>query len=153
VVCDLNKFEIHTNFTGTATRVYGFDLDGLADPGNLDVLRKVFTDPEALKPGETREGITKEAANRFSHLAEGMRHRGVPARSAAHFLMKMVDPRRGQAGDAKGNSRAAAVHRYAAGREASDFRVDQAGRAAVGRESGSGPHWGSLFWRVALAPA
>jgi len=29
VVCDLDRFEIHTNFTGTAKQVHAFDLDGL----------------------------------------------------------------------------------------------------------------------------
>ena len=38
VLCDLDRFQIHTNFTRTAKRVYTFDLDGLADPENLDVL-------------------------------------------------------------------------------------------------------------------
>jgi hypothetical protein len=28
VVCDLSRFEVHTNFTGTAKRVYDFDLAG-----------------------------------------------------------------------------------------------------------------------------
>ncbi len=48
VVCDLDRFEIHTNFTGTAKRVYAFDL---AAPENLNTLRKAFTNPEALRPG------------------------------------------------------------------------------------------------------
>ena len=55
VVCDMDRFEIHTNFTGTAKTVHRFDLDGLAEPANLDVLRKLFTEPEALKPGQTTE--------------------------------------------------------------------------------------------------
>jgi len=34
VVCDLARFEIHTNFTNTVPRVYRFTLDDLAaDPG------------------------------------------------------------------------------------------------------------------------
>ena len=36
VVCDLDRFEIHTNFTGTAKRVYAFDLDHLAELAHLD---------------------------------------------------------------------------------------------------------------------
>src|SRR6185437_9809312 len=52
VVCDLDRFEIHTNFTGTAKRVYAFDLDHLAEPANLDALRKLFVDPDALRPGQ-----------------------------------------------------------------------------------------------------
>lgn len=90
VVCDLDRFEIHTNFTGTAKRVYAFDLDALGEPANLDALRKLFIDPEALKPGETTRGITEQAAERFGLLADGMRLRGVAAQRAAHFLMKLM---------------------------------------------------------------
>src|SRR6202035_4544242 len=39
VVCDLNRFEIHTNFTGKPTVVFAFDLDHLSEPANLDVLQ------------------------------------------------------------------------------------------------------------------
>jgi hypothetical protein len=42
VVCDLDRFEIHTNFTGTVKAVYKFDLDALGEPTNIDVLGKVF---------------------------------------------------------------------------------------------------------------
>jgi type II restriction/modification system DNA methylase subunit YeeA len=90
VVCDLDRFQVHTNFTNTATNVYDFDLAHLAEPANLDVLRKLFTDPDALKPGETTEAITQEVAERFKELADGMRIRGVPAEQAAHFLMKLM---------------------------------------------------------------
>ncbi|HUY90253.1 MAG TPA: DNA methyltransferase [Pirellulales bacterium] len=90
VVCDLDRFEIHTNFTGTAKQVYEFDLDSLAEPANLDVLRKLFTEPDALRPGETTESVTRQAAERFGMLADGMRVRGIPALSAAHFLMKLI---------------------------------------------------------------
>ncbi len=90
VVCDLNRFEIHTNFTGTAKRVYAFTLDELAQPANLDVLRKLFTDPQALKPGTTTAGITEDAAARFAKITDGMRARGVDAHDAAHFVMKLV---------------------------------------------------------------
>jgi hypothetical protein len=90
VVCDLDRFEVHTNFTGTIKKVYAFDLNGLAEPKNLDVLRKVFTNPDALKPGLTTRDITEDAAKRFSELADGMRIRNVPAEEAAHFLMKLM---------------------------------------------------------------
>jgi type II restriction/modification system DNA methylase subunit YeeA len=90
VVCDLDRFEIHTNFTGTITRVFAFDLDGLAQPANLDVLRKLFTEPEALKPGQTTEALTKQAAELVGQVADGMWQRGIPAHDAAHFLMKLI---------------------------------------------------------------
>jgi type II restriction/modification system DNA methylase subunit YeeA len=90
VVCDLDRFEIHTNFTGTVKKVYAFDLQGLAEPANLDVLRRLFSDPQSLRPGQTTESITRQAAERFGLLADGMRVRGIEAHAAAHFLMKLM---------------------------------------------------------------
>jgi hypothetical protein len=90
VVCDLERFEVHTNFTGTVKAVHTFDLDGLGDPANILLLRHVFTDPEALRPGKTRVAVTEEVADRFARLADGLVRRGVPAHDAAHFLMKLM---------------------------------------------------------------
>src|SRR5438445_4078849 len=53
VVCDMDRFEVHTNFTNTPKQVHAFNLAGLAEPINFDVLRKVFTDPQALKPRQS----------------------------------------------------------------------------------------------------
>ncbi|MFL5342695.1 MAG: type IIL restriction-modification enzyme MmeI [Gemmataceae bacterium] len=60
VVCDLNRFEIHTNFTNTRKAVYAFDLDGLGEPKNIALLRGLFGDPEALRPGKVQEKVTEE---------------------------------------------------------------------------------------------
>jgi len=90
VVCDLDRFEIHTNFTGTAKKVFAFDLDGLSQPANLDILRKVFTNPDALKPGQSAKAITEQAAEHFGQLADGLRRRGVEPQAAGHFLMKLI---------------------------------------------------------------
>ena len=90
VVCDMDRFEVHTNFTGTLKDKHTFDLAGLADPANLDILRKVFTDPNSLKPGITSESITIEAAKQFAKLADGMRDKGIEPLRAAHFLMKLM---------------------------------------------------------------
>ncbi len=90
VVCDLDRFEVHTNFTGTIKRLHAFNLAGLAEPKNLDVLRAVFTHPESLRPGITTASVTEQAAEKFGQLAEGLRVRGVEAHAAAHFLMKLM---------------------------------------------------------------
>src|SRR5262249_7649444 len=92
VVCDLDRFEVHTNFTNTITKVYRFDLAGLADPANLDVLRKVFTDPDGLKPGETREQVTEDVAGHFAAIVESLRGResGHPPEEIARFVMKLM---------------------------------------------------------------
>lgn len=90
VVCDMDRFEIHTNFTGTVKRVHAFDLEGISDPTNLDVLRKMFTEPQSLRPEQTTVGITEAAAGTFGQLVDGMRQRGIEAQEAAHFLMKVI---------------------------------------------------------------
>jgi type II restriction/modification system DNA methylase subunit YeeA len=90
VVCDMDRFEVHTNFTATAKRRYAFDLDGLAIPENFDVLRRLFTDPDSLRPDAAAVRITQQAAKQFQNIAEGLRVRGVEAHRAAHFLMKII---------------------------------------------------------------
>jgi hypothetical protein len=85
VVCDMDRFEVHTNFTDTAKRVYAFDLAGLANGANLDILRRIFTDPASLKPGITIEAMTVEAAGRFAKLADGLRQKGDRAAESGPF--------------------------------------------------------------------
>ncbi len=79
-----------SNTSSTSAIIYEFDLDGLAQRQNLDILRKAFTDPEALRPGQTAESITRQAAEQFGQLSDRLRQRGIPAERAAHFLMKII---------------------------------------------------------------
>jgi type II restriction/modification system DNA methylase subunit YeeA len=98
VTCDLNGFEIHTNFTNTAPKVYKFDLAELLNNKPtadcslppLDVLRCLFNDPAQLKPGTTTQQVTEEAAARFSVLANSLRDREVDPEKGAHFLMRLL---------------------------------------------------------------
>lgn len=90
VVCDLNRFEVHTNFTNTPTEIHAFDLDHLDEPKNLNVLRKLFTDPDALKPQQTTREVTERVAGRMAKLADAMRKRDIGAQEIAHFLMKLM---------------------------------------------------------------
>ncbi len=90
VVTDTDRFEVHTNFTGTVTEVHAFTNEELPDPKNLRVLRAMFEDPYSLKPDRTVESVTEEAAGKFARLADGMRDRGVEPEAAAHFLNKLL---------------------------------------------------------------
>jgi hypothetical protein len=92
VVCDLARFEIHTNFTNTVPRVYRFTLDDIAaDPGEpLRILRAVFTDPESLRPTRLREELTERAAKDFADLATALRGRGHHPHTVAHFLDRLL---------------------------------------------------------------
>ena len=90
VTCDLERFVIRTNFTYTAPATYGFLLDQMVEPRNLEILRAVFFNPEALKPGKTSQAITQEAAEKFAAIAESMRQRGLDSAQVAHFLDRVV---------------------------------------------------------------
>jgi type II restriction/modification system DNA methylase subunit YeeA len=90
MVTDMERYEIHTNFTGTVTRVYGFMNEDLPEAENLRLLRAMFTDPYSLKPTRTVESVTEEAAGKFARIADGLRSRGVDPQEAAHFLNKLL---------------------------------------------------------------
>ncbi len=92
VVCDLDRFEVHTNFTNTPANVHAFDLERLlAEPSEpLRLLRAVMEHPEELRPGKTRDELTAEAATQFASLAERLRGRGHDPHEVAHFLDKLL---------------------------------------------------------------
>jgi hypothetical protein len=80
----------HKSQTNTPKTVYRLDLDAIGEPDGVGLLRKVFTAPESLKPGQTTEKITEEVADLFAGLAGSICARGVPMERAAHFLMKLM---------------------------------------------------------------
>lgn len=90
VVCDMDRFEIHTNFTATATKIYEINLDDLDTPRNIEIMRRVFFDPEKLRPDATSEAITKEVAQRLADVAQGLRNRDIPSLDVARFLDRIV---------------------------------------------------------------
>lgn len=92
VVCDLDRFEIHTNFTNTPKQVHRFSLADLLEGANepLRLLRAVMLAPDDLKPGRTREELTAEAAQQFAALAFWLRERGHEPHAVAHFLNKLL---------------------------------------------------------------
>jgi hypothetical protein len=98
VTCDQERFEIHTNFTGTRPQLYSFTLDDLlssAPTANcalppLDVLRAVFYDPEQLRPEAARARVTEKVASEFAKLADSLEKTGIEPQRAAHFLMRLL---------------------------------------------------------------
>ncbi len=98
VVCDQDRFEVHTNFTGTAKQVYSFTLTDLLSTlptpncalPPLEVLRAVFTAPDQLKPERAALRVTEQVAVEFGALAESLRAKGEDPERAAHFLMRLL---------------------------------------------------------------
>ncbi len=93
VVSDLDRIEIHTNFTGLSPIVKLVTLDDLAadDPSNaLQLLRDTFTAPEELRPGIEPAQITEQAARHFAEIAQSLRSRGHDPQRVAHFLDRIL---------------------------------------------------------------
>ena len=65
IVSDMMQFSIRTNWTNNVSETYEFALDDLADAGNRDKLKWALSDPERLRPGETRQMETERAVVTF----------------------------------------------------------------------------------------
>ena len=90
IVSDLQRFEIHTNFTNAVKQVHRFTVEDLADHDTRRLLVAAFNDPQQLRPGTSRADITKEAAGKFATLAEALRKRGHEPHAVAHFLNRLL---------------------------------------------------------------
>jgi type II restriction/modification system DNA methylase subunit YeeA len=90
VVCDMDRIVIHTNFTATAPQVHDIPLSELDTPRNIEIMRRLFHEPEKLRPGVTSEAITTEVAKRLGDIAGALRGRGLDPTAVARFLDRMV---------------------------------------------------------------
>ena len=92
VVSDMDRIEVHTNFTNTRPSVRTLTLDDLATaPAEaLRILRAVLLEPEALRPAQSPEEVTREAASRFAEIARSMGERGEAPGRVAHFLNRVL---------------------------------------------------------------
>ena len=90
IVSDMRRFRIRTNWTNSVSKSYEFDLDDLADAATRDRLKWAFSDPERLRPGETRQSLTERAAASFATVAQALRDRGHDPHRVAHFVNRLV---------------------------------------------------------------
>ena len=90
VACDVETIEIHTNWTNTVHEVHRIGLEELREAAARAKLKAVFTDPERLKPGQTRQALTEKAAREFAGLALRLRTRGHDPQAVAHFVNRLV---------------------------------------------------------------
>ena len=90
VVSDMHRFRIRTNWTNSVSEMYEFELDDLVDGAVRDKLKWAMSDPERLRPSETRQALTELAAKTFAQLAQSLRDEGHAARDVAHFVNRLV---------------------------------------------------------------
>ena len=90
IVSDMVRFRIRTNWTNSVSKTYEFDLDDLADAATRDLLKWALSDPERLRPGETRQSLTERAAASFAAVAQSLRERGHDPQRVALFVNRLV---------------------------------------------------------------
>ena len=84
------RFRIRTNWTNSVSLTHEFTLDDLADAATRDRLKWAMSDPERLRPGESRQALTERAAATFAVLAQSLRERGHEPQAVAHFVNRLV---------------------------------------------------------------
>ena len=90
IVSDMRRFRIRTNWTNSVSKTHEFGLDDLVDAAVRDKLKWAMSDPERLRPGETRQTLTERAAKTFAELAQSLRDRGHAPEEVAHFVNRLV---------------------------------------------------------------
>ena len=90
IVSDMVRFRIRTNWTNSVSRTHEFELDDLADASTRDRLKWAFSDPDRLRPGETRQSLTERVAASFASVAQALRERGHEPQAVAHFVNRLV---------------------------------------------------------------
>ena len=90
IVSDMARFRIYTNWTNSVSIRHEFALEDLADAAVRDKLKWAMSDPERLRPGESRQALTERAATAFAALAQALRARDHDPQQVAHFVNRLV---------------------------------------------------------------
>ena len=90
IVSDMARFRIRTNWTNSVSMTREFTLEDLVDGATRDKLKWAMSDPERLRPGETRQTVTERAAATFGELAQWLRHRVTTRRRWHIFVNRLV---------------------------------------------------------------
>ena len=90
IVSDMLRFRMYTNWTNSVSQVHEIELDELADASVREKLKWAMSDPERLRPGESRQSLTERAATTFASLAQELRDRGYSPQETAHFVNRIV---------------------------------------------------------------
>lgn len=90
IVSDMERFHIHTNWTNSVSKIYKFSLEDFKNQSTREKFKWALSNPNRLRPGETREAITQQAAETFASLAHGLRERGHNPQTVARFMNRLI---------------------------------------------------------------
>ena len=82
IVSDMVRFRIRTNWTNSVSVTHEIGLDDLTDADARDKLKRAMSEPERLRPGQSRQALTERAAAAFASLAQSLRN-VAPARNSS----------------------------------------------------------------------
>ncbi|HJP67699.1 MAG TPA: DNA methyltransferase [Sphingomicrobium sp.] len=89
IVSDFDRIRIHTNWTNTVSRVHEITLEDLRDADKRQIIKWAMSDPERLRPTQTRQQLTEDAAAEFAILAQRLAKDHDPLK-VAHFINRLV---------------------------------------------------------------
>ncbi len=90
IVSDMETFRITTNWTNSVSMTETLVLDDLANADVRQRLKWAMSEPERLRPGQTRQDLTESVAQTFASLAQSLRDRGHDSQEVAKFLNRLV---------------------------------------------------------------
>ena len=90
IVSDMERFRIHTNWTNSVSQTYEFRLEDFRDASTREKFKWVFSAPGKLRPGESRQALTEQAAKTFASLAQSLRQRDHDPQEVAHFINRLI---------------------------------------------------------------
>jgi len=90
VVSDCRDIIIHTNFTNAVYETHTILLEEIGQPANMQKLRWLFSDPERLRPGLSRQAVTGKVASAFADIAGRLREAGHDPHRTAHFVNRLL---------------------------------------------------------------
>ncbi len=89
IVSDMRRFRIYTNWTNSIGQVHEFTLYDLDDADTWNKLKWAFSDPERLRPEQTRQTVTEQAAATFADLALKLRN-DHDRQEVARFVIRLA---------------------------------------------------------------
>lgn len=90
IVCDTDRFIIHTNWNDLVSESHEIALEDLQDADKLNLLRHAFYEPDKLKPAKSRQQLTEEVAGKFAAISEKLRLRDHDPHQVAHFVNRLI---------------------------------------------------------------
>ena len=90
VASSFETIRIETNFQGMELVQHNIALPELAQPENLELLRNVFHNPDALRPERSVAAVTQDTARLFSQIVADMEGDATDPELLARYLNRIV---------------------------------------------------------------